>query len=63
MSVLEKIIFIADMIEPNRRFKGIEQLREKVYKDLAEGMKACIRHSIQFSSRPNNRFFQTPLML
>jgi len=48
MSVLEKIIFLADMIEPNRRFKGIEHLREKVYEDLAEGMKACIRHSIQY---------------
>ena len=28
MSKLEKIIYIADMIEPNRKFDGVEALRE-----------------------------------
>ena len=28
MSKLEKIIYIADMIEPNRKFDGVEELRE-----------------------------------
>ncbi|NLY79780.1 MAG: HD domain-containing protein [Lysinibacillus sp.] len=46
MSKLEKIIFIADMIEPNRKFDGVEKLRKKVEKDLDKGMRACIRHSI-----------------
>jgi predicted HD superfamily hydrolase involved in NAD metabolism len=30
MTSLEKIIFIADYLEPNRTFKGIKSLREKV---------------------------------
>lgn len=47
MSTLEKIIYIADMIEPNRRFDGVDQLRTIVQNDLEEGMKACIRHSIK----------------
>lgn len=29
MSNLEKIIFVADMIEPNRKFDGVERLRKK----------------------------------
>lgn len=27
MSDLEKIVYIADMIEPNRRYPGVEDLR------------------------------------
>ncbi|HOT76608.1 MAG TPA: bis(5'-nucleosyl)-tetraphosphatase (symmetrical) YqeK [Candidatus Wallbacteria bacterium] len=34
MSVLEKIIFISDYIEPGRRFAGIEELRSSVYRAI-----------------------------
>lgn len=34
MSVLEKIIYIADYIEPTRDFPGIERLRKLAYEDL-----------------------------
>lgn len=48
MSTLEKILYIADMIEPNRNFSGVDKLREIVQQDLDEGMRACIRHTIAF---------------
>ena len=48
MSDLEKIIYIADMLEPGRDFPGIEQLREIAFEDLHEAMKACIHQSVQF---------------
>lgn len=48
MSKLEKIIFLADMIEPNRNFDKVDKLRKKVHEDLDKGMRACIRHSIRF---------------
>ena len=48
MSPLEKIIFIADMTEPSRKFEGVERLRKKAEKDLNKAMSACIRHSLQF---------------
>ncbi|MEK4230071.1 bis(5'-nucleosyl)-tetraphosphatase (symmetrical) YqeK [Solibacillus sp. FSL H8-0538] len=48
MSKLEKIIYIADMIEPNRKFHGLEKLRVKAQKDLDQAMKACVRHTIAF---------------
>lgn len=38
MSLLEKIIYLADYIEPTRDFPGVEELRETVYRDLDEGM-------------------------
>ena len=34
MSLLEKILYIADYMEPNRSFPGVETLREYVWKDL-----------------------------
>lgn len=48
MSQLEKIIYIADMIEPNRKFPGVDNLREIANIDLDMAMKACISHSIAF---------------
>ena len=34
MSLLEKILYIADYMEPTRDFEGVERLRELAYKDL-----------------------------
>ena len=34
MSLLEKIIYLADYIEPTRDFEGVDKLREKAYADL-----------------------------
>ena len=48
MTQLEKIIFVADMLEPNRKFDGVERLREKAKKDINKAMVACIRHSLAF---------------
>lgn len=39
MSLLEKIIYIADAVEPNRRYPGVEQLRAVLDEDLD---KACL---------------------
>ena len=38
MTTLEKIIYLADYIEPTRVFDGVEQLREAVWRDLDEGV-------------------------
>ena len=38
MTLLEKIIYIADYIEPNRDFPGVDRLREAVWRDLDEGV-------------------------
>ena len=50
MSVLEKVIYIADAIEPNRRYPGVDELREMVWKDLDRACLMSINHTIQYVS-------------
>ncbi len=38
MSLLEKIIYLADFVEPSRDFEGVNKLRELAYSDLDKAM-------------------------
>ena len=38
MTTLEKVIYIADYIEPNRDFPGVEMLRQRAYDNINEAM-------------------------
>ena len=38
MSLLDKIIFLADYIEPNRDFPGVEELRALAFQDIDEAV-------------------------
>ncbi len=46
MTLLEKVIYLADYIEPNRDFDGVEELRRTVYGDLDCGLELGLRMSI-----------------
>lgn len=48
MSILTKIIYIADMIEPNRDFDGVEEIRKITFEELDKGVYAGLTHTIQF---------------
>ena len=48
MTNLEKVIYIADMIEPKRNFPGIDRLRALAIDNLEDAMCACIHHSVQY---------------
>ena len=39
MNLLEKIIYVADYMEPNRNFPGVEKLRELAYTDMDAALK------------------------
>jgi nicotinate-nucleotide adenylyltransferase len=39
MNLLQKIIYVADYMEPNRDFPGVERLRELAFSDLDEALK------------------------
>lgn len=47
MSLLEKIIYIADYIEPNRDFDGVERLRALAYRDLDGALLLGVETTIQ----------------
>ena len=48
MSVLVKIIYIADMIEPGRSFEGLEEIRKATFENLDKGVYTGLTHSIKF---------------
>jgi nicotinate-nucleotide adenylyltransferase len=47
MSLLEKIIYIADYIEPGRDFPGVERLRRLAYENIDAAMAAALRQSVE----------------
>jgi len=48
MSKLEKIIYIADAIEPGREYPGVDELRDLAERDLEKALKKSISDSIRF---------------
>lgn len=48
MSDLEKIIYLADAIEPNRSYPCVEKIREVAYQDLDQACLLSLEHSIDF---------------
>jgi predicted HD superfamily hydrolase involved in NAD metabolism len=48
MTLLEKIIYLADIIEPGRNFPETEALRAIAYKDLNEAMLKGLWHVMSF---------------
>jgi nicotinate-nucleotide adenylyltransferase len=47
MTLLDKILYMADYIEPNRDFDGVEQLRAMAYSDLDRAMLMGVEATIQ----------------
>ena len=47
MTKLEKIIYLADYIEPSRDFPGVEDLRRAVHADLDRGLLKALDDSIR----------------
>lgn len=47
MTLLEKIIYMADYIEPNRDFEGVERLRELAYENLDAAMALGLKMSLE----------------
>ena len=48
MTLLEKIVYIADYIEPNRDFPGVEKLREITFHNLDKGVLQGFDNTIKF---------------
>lgn len=47
MTLLEKIIYLADYIEPNRDFDGVDRLRELAYSDIDAAMALGLEMSLE----------------
>jgi predicted HD superfamily hydrolase involved in NAD metabolism len=53
MTLLEKIIFIADKIEPSRNYEGVEELRSLAYKDIDEAIILSLTNTINYVKKRN----------
>ncbi len=48
MTVLEKLLFLADLLEEGRSFSGVEELRSLFYHDLDACFSAALAHQIAY---------------
>ena len=46
MSLLERIIYLADYVSADRDYEGVEQLRATISSSLEEGMRAALDYSV-----------------
>lgn len=51
MTVLEKVVFIADKIDKTRKYEGVEDLRELAFEDIDKAIIQSIERSIEKSIR------------
>ena len=54
MTLLEKIIYVADYMEPCRDFPGVEQLRKLAYSNLDEALKLGLEMTLAHLKRQGN---------
>lgn len=57
MSLVAKIIYVADFIEPKRSFKGIEVARDLADKDLDEAIGFISSHTISHLLKRKNKIY------
>lgn len=61
MTLLEKIIFIADYIEPNRNFPGVEQVRDLVKTNLDGAILQSLKNTIIYLTKKNATIYPDTL--
>ena len=54
MNLLEMIIYVADYMEPNRDFPGVETLRELAYTDITAALKLGLNMTLEHLARQGN---------
>ena len=57
MTTLDKIIFLADYIEPGRNFPGLEEVRNEAWKDLDKGCYLALKNTIMFLMNKNQPIY------
>lgn len=57
MTELQKLIFVADMIEKDRDYEGVETLRELYYKDFSLCFTTCLSEEVLHLKNKNSYIF------
>ncbi|PLR78087.1 phosphohydrolase [Bacillus sp. V3-13] len=62
MTLLEKIIYLADYIEPGRQFPGVDEVRELAETDLEQALVRSVQNSIVFLLKKNQPVYPQTLI-
>ena len=57
MSTLEKIVYVADLIEPSRKYSMVNYLRKVIEKDFDNGFKICVKEVLDFLKSLGNEIY------
>jgi predicted HD superfamily hydrolase involved in NAD metabolism len=57
MTMLEKVIYLADYIEPNRSFPGVEEVRKIAETSLDEALIKALQNTIVFLMKKNQAIY------
>ncbi len=57
MSTLEKLIYVADMIEPGRDYPCVNKLRKLFYKSLDKCFLACLTHTVKHLKKQKKEIY------
>ncbi|RSL34455.1 HD domain-containing protein [Salibacterium salarium] len=61
MNAMEKVLFLADYIEPNRKFPGVEETREEAKRSIDGAIIMALRNTITFLMKKNQPVFPETL--
>ncbi|MDM5298818.1 bis(5'-nucleosyl)-tetraphosphatase (symmetrical) YqeK [Bacillus pumilus] len=61
MTLLEKVIYVADYIEPGRHFPGVEEVRVLAESDLDSALIQSLKNTISFLIKKNQPVFPDTL--
>ncbi|MEH7120273.1 bis(5'-nucleosyl)-tetraphosphatase (symmetrical) YqeK [Neobacillus vireti] len=57
MTLLEKVIYLADYIEPGRHFPGVEEVRELAKESLDKALVKSVQNTILFLMKKNQTIY------
>ena len=61
MTTLDKIVFMADYIEPGRSFPGVEEARKITYANIDKGVGYQLAHTLEFLIEKRNKIYPRTL--
>ncbi|MFD3447663.1 bis(5'-nucleosyl)-tetraphosphatase (symmetrical) YqeK [Microbacteriaceae bacterium 4G12] len=57
MTMLDKVIYVADYIEPGRKFPGVDEVRELARHDINKALLQAVKNTIQFLLERNQTVY------
>ena len=62
MTTLDKIVYVADYVEPGRDFPGANYAREVAFADLDDGMRYETQHTLQYLLENNKKIYPAAIL-